>query len=183
MVRPPQYRHLFSKGIHLVVDRITDNKRVLTFFASDGRLFFLIPMGSRTCIGTTDTQVDSPEVAVTDEDRDFVLANANALLDLDPPLTRASIIAERVGVRPLAMKGQGGVADWVALSRKHVIEVDEAAAAPEHLRRQAHRLPQRGRRGRGRMCAGWASNRPPPITAGTANRARICALNSCCRRA
>ena len=121
-----QYRHLFSKGIHLIVDRITDNKRVLTFFASDGRLFFLIPMGSRTCIGTTDTQVDSPEVAVTDEDRDFVLANANALLDLDPPLTRASIIAERAGVRPLAMKGQGGVADWVALSRKHVIEVDEA---------------------------------------------------------
>ncbi|MGL4564332.1 MAG: FAD-dependent oxidoreductase [Halioglobus sp.] len=120
------YHHLFSKGIHLVVDRITDNKRVLTFFASDGRLFFLIPMGSRTCIGTTDTQVDSPEVAVTDEDRDFVLANANALLNLDPPLTRASIIAERVGVRPLASRGQGGVADWVALSRKHVIEVDEA---------------------------------------------------------
>ena len=121
-----EYRHLFSKGIHLVVDRITDNKRVLTFFASDGRLFFLIPMGSRTCIGTTDTQVDSPEVVVTDEDRDFVLANANALLDLDPPLSRASIIAERVGVRPLAIKGHGGEADWVALSRKHVIEVNKA---------------------------------------------------------
>ena len=121
------YRHLFSKGVHLIVDRITDNKRVLTFFASDGRLFFLIPMGPKTCIGTTDTEVDSPEVSVTDEDRDFILANANALLDLDPPLTRASIIAERVGVRPLAIKGQGGVADWVALSRKHVIEVDEAS--------------------------------------------------------
>jgi glycerol-3-phosphate dehydrogenase len=124
------YRHLFSKGIHLIVDRITDNKRVLTFFASDGRLFFLIPMGPKTCIGTTDTQVDDPEVSVTDEDRDFVLANANALLDLDPPLTRDSIIAERVGVRPLAIKGEGTVADWVALSRKHVIEVD---AANRHL--------------------------------------------------
>jgi alpha-glycerophosphate oxidase/glycerol-3-phosphate dehydrogenase len=54
-----------------------------------------------------------------------VLKNANALLDLDPPLTRASIISERVGVRPLAIKGEGGVADWVELSRKHVIEVDE----------------------------------------------------------
>ena len=120
-----KYRHLFSKGVHLIVDRITDNKRVLTFFASDGRLFFLIPMGPTTCIGTTDTQVDDPAVAVTDEDRDFLLANANALLDLDPPLTRASIIAERVGVRPLAISGAGGEADWVALSRKHVIEVDE----------------------------------------------------------
>jgi glycerol-3-phosphate dehydrogenase len=120
-----EYRHLFSKGVHLIVDRITDNQRVLTFFASDGRLFFLIPMGPKTCIGTTDTQVESPEVEVTDGDRDFVLANANALLDLDPPLTRDSIIAERVGVRPLAIRGEGGEADWVALSRKHVIEVDE----------------------------------------------------------
>lgn len=120
-----QHRHLFSKGVHLVVDKITDNKRVLAFFASDGRLFFLIPMGTKTCIGTTDTQVDSPLVTMTDADRAFVLDNANALLDLDPPLTRASIVAERVGVRPLATRGEGGVADWVQLSRKHVIEVDE----------------------------------------------------------
>jgi alpha-glycerophosphate oxidase/glycerol-3-phosphate dehydrogenase len=118
------HHHLFSKGIHLIVDRVTDNKRVLTFFASDGRLFFLIPMGSRTCVGTTDTQVESPEVGVTDEDRDFVLQNINTLLDMDPPLTRDSIIAERCGVRPLAVQGQGGVADWVQLSRKHVVEVD-----------------------------------------------------------
>ncbi|MGB1140432.1 MAG: FAD-dependent oxidoreductase, partial [Halioglobus sp.] len=55
-----QHHHLFSKGVHLVVDRVTDNKRVLAFFASDGRLFFLIPMGPKTCIGTTDTQVEEP---------------------------------------------------------------------------------------------------------------------------
>ncbi|MEH6608092.1 MAG: glycerol-3-phosphate dehydrogenase/oxidase [Halioglobus sp.] len=120
-----EYHHLFSKGVHLIVDQITDNKRVLTFFASDGRLFFLIPMGPKTCIGTTDTQVATPEVGVTDEDRDFILSNCNALLDLAKPLTRADIIAERVGVRPLAIAGEGGVADWVQLSRKHVIEVDE----------------------------------------------------------
>ncbi|MBA6413453.1 glycerol-3-phosphate dehydrogenase/oxidase [Parahaliea sp. F7430] len=119
------YHHVFSKGIHLIVDQITDNRRVLTFFASDGRLFFLIPMGPKTCIGTTDTQVSSPTVSVTDEDRDFVLSNANALLDLEQPLTREDIIAERVGVRPLAIAGEGGTADWVQLSRKHVIEVDE----------------------------------------------------------
>ena len=119
------YHHLFSKGIHLIVDRVTDNKRVLTFFASDGRLFFLIPMGPKTCIGTTDTREESPQVVVTDEDRDFVLENVNALLDLDPPLTRANIIAERVGVRPLATRSLEADADWVQLSRKHVIEVNE----------------------------------------------------------
>jgi alpha-glycerophosphate oxidase/glycerol-3-phosphate dehydrogenase len=122
------YHHVFSKGIHLIVDRVTDNKRVLTFFASDGRLFFLIPMGPKTCIGTTDTREDSPEVEVTDEDRDFVLDNVNALLDLDPPLSKADIIAERCGVRPLAVCGEDGDADWVQLSRKHVVEVEEASA-------------------------------------------------------
>ena len=82
-------------------------------------------MGPKTCIGTTDTQVETPEVSVTNEDRDFILANANAVLDLDKPLTREDIIAERVGVRPLAVKGENGEADWVKLSRKHAIEVDE----------------------------------------------------------
>lgn len=121
-----RYRHLFSKGIHLIVDRVTDSRRVLTFFASDGRLFFLIPMGPKTCIGTTDTQVSDPSVGVTDADRQFVLDNVNALLRLREPIRREDIIAERVGVRPLAVTGEGAAADWVQLSRKHVIEVDRA---------------------------------------------------------
>lgn len=126
------HQHLLSKGIHLIVDRLTEHSRVLTFFASDGRMFFLIPMGPKTCIGTTDTRVENPEIGVSDADRDFVLDNVNALLDLDPPLCRADIIAERVGVRPLAVPvrdsasgGDATPADWVQLSRKHVIEVDE----------------------------------------------------------
>ena len=119
-----EHRHLFSRGVHLIVDKLTDNKRVLAFFASDGRLFFIIPMGPKTCIGTTDDQVDQPETEVTDKDRDFILDNVNSLLDLKQPLTKASIIAERCGVRPLAQKGSGGVADWVKLSRKHAIDVN-----------------------------------------------------------
>lgn len=116
------HRHLFSKGIHLIVDRITDSERVLAFFASDGRLFFVIPMGPKTCIGTTDTQVEQPETEVSDADRDFVLDNVNALLDLERPLQRSDIIAERCGVRPLAQAGPGGEADWVRLSRRHAID-------------------------------------------------------------
>lgn len=119
-----QHHHLFSKGIHLIVDRITDSGKVLTFFADDGRLFFIIPMGPRTCIGTTDTQVESPFSHVTDEDRQFVLDNVNRLLDKQKPITIDDIIAERCGVRPLAIKGNGGKADWVALSRKHAVDID-----------------------------------------------------------
>jgi glycerol-3-phosphate dehydrogenase len=118
-----EHRHLLSKGIHLIVDRITEENRILAFFASDGRLFFVIPMGNRTSIGTTDTQVDNPNVEVTAEDRTFVLENINALLKLKKPITEDDIIAERCGVRPLAQKGGDGVADWVKLSRKHAIDV------------------------------------------------------------
>jgi glycerol-3-phosphate dehydrogenase len=101
---------------------------VLTFFADDGRLFFVIPMGPRTCIGTTDTKVDTPVAHVTDEDRRFVLSNINKRLRLPRPLTEADVIAERCGVRPLAIQAGGAEADWLTLSRKHVIEVDAARA-------------------------------------------------------
>jgi glycerol-3-phosphate dehydrogenase len=108
------------------VPRITDERRVLTFFADDGRLFFVIPMGPRSCIGTTDTRVDSPESHVTDEDRRFVLDNINKRLNLARPLTEADVIAEKCGVRPLAVAGGNGSRDWLQLSRKHAIEIDDA---------------------------------------------------------
>ena len=122
------HRHVFSKGIHLIVPRVTKHERVLTFFADDGRLFFVIPMGDRTCVGTTDTRVPSPETTVTDDDRAFVLQNINKRLRLPRPLTPADVIAERCGVRPLVVgadKG-GGNRDWFQLSRKHVLDVDDA---------------------------------------------------------
>lgn len=118
------HRHLFSKGIHLVVDRIAATPKVLAFFASDGRLFFVIPMGPKTCIGTTDTQVDDPQVKITDEDRKFVLDNINHLLELERPLSLSDIVAERCGVRPLAIKGTSQESDWLKLSRKHAIDIN-----------------------------------------------------------
>lgn len=119
-----EHRHVFSKGIHLVVDRIAKTPKVLAFFASDGRLFFVIPMGPKTCIGTTDTQVDSPQVSITDEDRQFVLENVNNLLQLESPFTADDIVAERCGVRPLAVRGNDTQGDWLKLSRRHAIEVN-----------------------------------------------------------
>lgn len=138
-----KHQHVYSKGIHLIVNRIAKEPRVLTFFADDGRLFFAIPMGAKTCIGTTDTRMPSPESHVTKEDREFVLLNINKRLKLPNPLTEADIIAERCGVRPLVTKigtrhggrgvgaGKDAIAaptgdnkDWVQLSRKHEVEVD-----------------------------------------------------------
>jgi glycerol-3-phosphate dehydrogenase len=120
------YHHVFSKGVHLIVDRITEAPRVLTFFADDGRLFFVIPLGPKSCIGTTDTRVDSYASRVEPEDRAFILENVNKRLQLTRPLTERDIIAERCGVRPLVLSGNasGAGTDWLQLSRKHVVEVD-----------------------------------------------------------
>ncbi len=127
------HRIVYSKGIHLVVPRLTTTRhdRVLAFFDDTQRLFYVIPMGHRSVIGTTDTRVDEPFTSVTDEDRDFLLAQINARLDLEQPLTRADVIAERCGVRPLVVsRGDGDhtEADWTSLSRKHVVERDDATA-------------------------------------------------------
>jgi len=122
-----RHRHLFSKGIHLIVKRVTGGNRILAFFASDGRLFFVIPMGPVSCLGTTDTRVEEVTDTATPEDRHFVLDNINRCLDLDPPLTEADIISERCGVRPLVVDTEGknrDKGDWSSLSRKHAIEID-----------------------------------------------------------
>ena len=120
-----EHQHLFSKGVHLIVNKLTKVDKVLAFFASDGRLFFVIPMGQKTCIGTTDDKVENPNTEVTSEDRRFILDNVNKLLDLPKKLSEDDIISERWGVRPLAVKGQDGEADWVALSRKHAVDVNK----------------------------------------------------------
>jgi len=137
------HRIVYSKGIHLVVPRLTtrDHHRVLAFFDDTQRLFYVIPMGRRSVIGTTDTRVDTPFTEVTDDDIDFLLGQINARLDLETPLTRADIIAERTGVRPLVvptsqrrrswLRRSGGDADpstvdWTKLSRKHAVETDRA---------------------------------------------------------
>jgi glycerol-3-phosphate dehydrogenase len=123
---PTRARHLFSKGIHLIVRRLTDNEHVLTFFDDTNRMFFVIPMGHRSVVGTTDTPVDTPRAQVTAEDRQFLFDNLNKRLRLDPPLSDADVISERCGVRPLAVEGSSheGETEWLSLSRKHIIDID-----------------------------------------------------------
>lgn len=118
---------VYSKGIHLIVPQITSNRRVLAFYDDTQRLFYVIPMGRRSVIGTTDTRVDTPYTEVTAEDRALLLGQINARLVLDRPLTEDDVIADRSGVRPLVVQADrevGDDIDWTKLSRKHVIEAD-----------------------------------------------------------
>ena len=102
---------VYSKGVHLVVDQLTPNERVLAFFDDDQRLFYVL------------------HTVVTDLNREFLLEQINDRLDLNSPLTKQDIISERSGVRPLVIRRQSRSLkniDWTALSRKHEVEVDHA---------------------------------------------------------
>ena len=117
---------VFSKGVHLVVPRVTDSGRILAFFDETQRLFYVIPMGDCSVIGTTDERVKEHEVAVSSDDVDFLLGEANRKLRLSRPLVTEDVIAERVGVRPLVIP-KGGVdqdKDWTELSRRHEVETN-----------------------------------------------------------
>jgi glycerol-3-phosphate dehydrogenase len=119
---------VFSKGVHLILGRkITKNDDVLAFWDEQGRLFYVLPMGDRSMVGTTDTRVQDPHTEVEQVDRDFVLKQINAQLEGEKILPE-DIISERSGVRPLVIENASDAAtsDWHALSRKHVIEADAA---------------------------------------------------------
>ena len=125
-----EHRIVYSKGIHLVVPRLTTrhHHKVLAFYDDTERLFYVIPMGRRSVIGTTDTRIDTPFTEATEEDIDFLLEQINERLDLEKPLSKADIIAKRCGVRALVVgtdSGDQSEEDWTKLTRKHVVEVDE----------------------------------------------------------
>ncbi len=124
-----KHKIVFSKGIHLIVPRLSKQERVLAFFDDTQRLFYVIPMGTRSMIGTTDERVSEPVTDVTNEDRDFLLNQINERLDLETPLSPRDIISTRSGVRPLVVETDNTTSDetdWTSLSRKHALEVDPA---------------------------------------------------------
>ena len=118
---------VFSKGIHLILNRkLTEKYQVLAFWDEEGRLFYVLPMGDRSMIGTTDTRVEKPETQTNKDDIDFVLRQINAQLELAEPITEDQVVSNRSGVRPLVVENgeSGNNQDWHALSRKHAIEAN-----------------------------------------------------------
>lgn len=127
---PTKARLVFSKGVHFTIGRkLTQGDRVLAFWDEQNRLFYVLPMGDRSMIGTTDTRVDAPQTEANQEDIDFVLRQINAQLELEKPITKDEIVSARSGVRPLVIDAsQADNQDWHQLSRKHVIETNPQSA-------------------------------------------------------
>lgn len=117
-----------TKGIHCVVPRTKLPLRDPTaLFAGDGRLYFAVPAGEWTYIGTTDT-VDGGHVddlsAPENDVRYLVEATADSLA---APITIADVVGTWAGWRPLVRARPDAKAS--AIPRDEVVE----ATAPGFL--------------------------------------------------
>ena len=108
-----------TKGVHIVVEhsRVPVNNAVVCFHPVDGRVLFAIPWGVCTYVGTTDTEMDHPELEprALPEEIEFILRNAARYLQREP--THADILSVYAGQRPLVHKGGTGEKSK-AISRK-----------------------------------------------------------------
>ena len=114
-VRPAKPLLRLTKGIHLVTPRATRHAHVL--FADDDRLFFVLPWGDLTLVGTTDTDFDGdPATAAASVDDVRYLVDAACRAFPSAPLDR--ILYTYAGVRALVR--EEGVSEG-KVSRKHAI--------------------------------------------------------------
>jgi glycerol-3-phosphate dehydrogenase len=107
---------------------LDDTSVIMPSKQGDGRSMFAIAWGRQTILGTTDTAYTGAldELALTQDDLDYVLAAGNAVFDRG--LTEDDVVAAWVGVRPL-MRQPGGSGDAGAMSdisRRHVV-LDDAS--------------------------------------------------------
>jgi glycerol-3-phosphate dehydrogenase len=111
-----------SKGVHISVprERVGNVAAVTLTAPQDGRVMFVLPSGSQTIVGTTDTyDATAPEdVHATWSDVSYLLDAANHYFP-EAKLTRSDVLSAWAGIRPLAAVGAAG--DPSSASREHAI--------------------------------------------------------------
>jgi glycerol-3-phosphate dehydrogenase len=110
-----------AKGIHITVpwEKVQNDIACVFPVPKDRRSIFVVPMGGKTYIGTTDTDYDGPidDPQCTPEDIAYLLGAMNA--SLREPLTERDVLATWAGLRPLVKdESSERTAD---LSRHHKI--------------------------------------------------------------
>ena len=111
-----------AKGIHITVpwEKVRNDIACVFPVPKDRRSIFVVPMGGKTYIGTTDTDYDGPidDPQCTSDDIDYLINAVNA--SIDPPLTRDDVLATWAGLRPL-VKSEGISERTADLSRHHKV--------------------------------------------------------------
>ncbi len=122
---PPLLRR--TKGAHVAVPRgrVGNHEAITLLSPIDGRVMFVIPWGSLSYIGTTDTDsTDSPDtVKATAEDVIYLLRSANAFFP-EARLQPDDVVSTWAGLRPLVRSQEVDAPG--AVSREHRI-VENAA--------------------------------------------------------
>lgn len=113
-----------SKGAHIsIAPGRVGNRGALTLLSPvDGRVFFILPSGERTIVGTTDTFTDEDpdDVRASEADVDYLLKSANHFFPR-ANLVKDDVEAAWAGLRPLvAGSAQGGEG---SASREHAITI------------------------------------------------------------
>ncbi|MEA3055961.1 MAG: glycerol-3-phosphate dehydrogenase, partial [Actinomycetota bacterium] len=110
-----------AKGIHITVpwEKVRNDIACVFPVPKDRRSIFVVPMGVKTYIGTTDTDYDGPvdDPQCTPEDVAYLINAVNA--SISPPLQVSDVLATWAGLRPLV---KSATTERTAdLSRHHTI--------------------------------------------------------------
>lgn len=110
-----------TKGVHVALpaERVGNAGALTLLSPVDGRVFFVLPAGSTTIVGTTDTDYNGEAEAVcaTPDDVTYLLRSVDAYFPA-AQLTSRDVIAAWAGIRPL-IGGDPRHPD--ALSREHAV--------------------------------------------------------------
>ncbi len=97
----PQLRLRLTKGVHFFIPKLLNQYAILVP-ATDGRVFFVIPWGENSLVGTTDTdyQGNPDEVKATQDDQSYLLKELNRLFP-EKKIKLEIISSDFAGLRPL----------------------------------------------------------------------------------
>jgi glycerol-3-phosphate dehydrogenase len=109
-----------TRGVHLVYPALTRGHGITAFSPADGRVFFVVPFGTHSLVGTTEVEVTSgADESAWRASADEVRYLRAALRRILPEPSRQAPLAMFAGVRPLLAAG----GEMGSASREHrVIE-------------------------------------------------------------
>ena len=117
-----------SQGTHIVLDRsfLPGDAAIMIPKTDDGRVLFAIPWNDRIVVGTTDEEVQGPELEPTPtrEELEFLVEHAGRYLVKDP--TYDDVLSAFAGIRPLVTDPTNPSAgDTSEISREHVLHISK----------------------------------------------------------
>jgi glycerol-3-phosphate dehydrogenase len=116
-----------AKGVHITLPRslLGNDIAAVLPVPDDDRTVFVVPWGSFTYVGTTDTEYDGDldDPRCTERDVAYLLHTMNSWLA--QPVSRHDIVGAWAGLRPLVAGSTAG-ATTKDLSRRHVVEMSRS---------------------------------------------------------